>query len=1201
MSMRRMIIILLGVCGTISAQGWIQLSNTTLLGSGSATSPCVPDHWNNGVTGPYGTWPDVAFYSGGTPMGIVNGCSTHLFKYDGGTVDTKRNRLLLWGGGHDGNLDNSVYSVDLSTISQSVATCGGVTCEITSNGTYSPGAATTGTITRLNDPSFPASSQVGGGIYQPWGCPEIANPDTSPVSLQSYQGLVYLPKHDMMFLVGNADHCAQATNTPYTWLANLTKLGVSGAGNPWILANNNPPTDTGTGRFCTLYPPATTDTSGHEKVVCISGNSYLSIYDVDADLASSGSGWTYNALGNSNPGCSVANCGLPNIGGSSIVLDPKRRLIYDVGPYYLGTGTYLYSIKIDAPFTVTPLIDSGTSTDVTAGTCDTWASTFAGPGAQYDPSLDRIVGLYPLTGSTNALVIFDPATLTCVVQPQLGGNGPGAQAYGTNNGIYTQFSYVPGLNEYVWIAGSSVNAYTFALNTTPTYGLGSSTLTCVDRDGDGYGVGPGCTGPDADDEDASVHTMAQACNKWNATTCGSQPTNAQILTVLQHLGYNPANVWYIATTGNDGTGAVNTPASPFALCCASGHANPAPGDAVLWRGGTYTGTLVELATGSAGKPIIYMSYPGELATFTGGASDGFDFTESQTYMVIDGFKISGSGAANACVHAGENTNIVMRHLETGGCADWGIDIQGNSPGISGCPSANGCQPLNDMTVEDSVLYNSGQQHGLYYSCHDTAVCANIFTRRSIAYGNPWNGFHHTGQFSNAVYEQLFTYNNGLSGYSWQNGTSNSYLLDSVDLNSEQGMDITFYNGTGSPCGTMASDVCVNAQNNNVLQNLTFYQTGSLPTGGGNGGTAAVIMGRQASACSTTACTTQTMTGNVFRNIVAVTNNTNGNATTLTYPPFQFPDSTGVTFLPHTTFQNINGFDLANSGIVVGYGGGSSGFGYAPYNCSTLASVAASVSGCQNANPQFVASNTSWWSSLANFNLRLQSSSPSAGAGVAGSGYTFDLAGTILPGSAPSEGAYQTAACNITPTSIGPYTVGQAVSQTFTANNCSSGTWASSGSFPPGLSLNTSTGVLSGTVTGSSGSPYSATVTYSTASDPLTVTVNAQPVISTACPLPSGTQGSAYSDTLTASSAGTAPDTWSISGGTGLPPGLSLSGAAISGTPTASGTFTFNVALQDSNGVAATNSPLSCSLTINPSVVPRAVRAGEAAGSGRAVR
>lgn len=66
---------------------------------------------------------------------------------------------------------------------------------------------------------------------------------------------------------------------------------------------------------------------------------------------------------------------------------------------------------------------------------------------------------------------------------------------------------------------------------------------------------------------------------------------------------------------------------------------------------------------------------------------------------------------------------------------------------------------------------------------------------------------------------------------------------------------------------------------------------------------------------------------------------------------------------------------------------------------------------------------------------------------------------------------------------------------------------------------------------------------------------------TTASLTDAVQGTAYSKTLSASG-GTAPYTWSLSSGT-LPAGVSISGAVISGTPTATGTSTFSVKVEDS--------------------------------------
>src|SRR3989442_15289757 len=75
-------------------------------------------------------------------------------------------------------------------------------------------------------------------------------------------------------------------------------------------------------------------------------------------------------------------------------------------------------------------------------------------------------------------------------------------------------------------------------------------------------------------------------------------------------------------------------------------------------------------------------------------------------------------------------------------------------------------------------------------------------------------------------------------------------------------------------------------------------------------------------------------------------------------------------------------------------------------------------------------------------------------------------------------------------------------------------------------------------------------------------VQPPPVITTASPLPKGTAGVPYSQTLVATG-GAAPFAWSVILES-LPPGLTLSAAGlISGTPTIPGTAIFNVQIIDS--------------------------------------
>lgn len=97
----------------------------------------------------------------------------------------------------------------------------------------------------------------------------------------------------------------------------------------------------------------------------------------------------------------------------------------------------------------------------------------------------------------------------------------------------------------------------------------------------------------------------------------------------------------------------------------------------------------------------------------------------------------------------------------------------------------------------------------------------------------------------------------------------------------------------------------------------------------------------------------------------------------------------------------------------------------------------------------------------------------------------------------------------------------------------------------------------------------------------TLTVVAPLTIITTSPLTAGTVGTAYSATLVATG-GATPYVWSLLSGK-LPKGLKLSssGGTISGTPHASGTFSFTILVHDSS-----SPPMTATATFSLTIAPR---------------
>src|SRR5690349_5462252 len=84
----------------LHAQGWQDLPNTKML------SVCPPNNFQ-----PAG---------GGMPAyNFTNECHYVIDGWNGAVADTRRNRLLIWGGGHVAYHGNEIYALDLVAPSSS--------------------------------------------------------------------------------------------------------------------------------------------------------------------------------------------------------------------------------------------------------------------------------------------------------------------------------------------------------------------------------------------------------------------------------------------------------------------------------------------------------------------------------------------------------------------------------------------------------------------------------------------------------------------------------------------------------------------------------------------------------------------------------------------------------------------------------------------------------------------------------------------------------------------------------------------------------------------------------------------------------------------------------------------------------------------------------------------------------------------------
>jgi uncharacterized protein YhjY with autotransporter beta-barrel domain len=197
-------------------------------------------------------------------------------------------------------------------------------------------------------------------------------------------------------------------------------------------------------------------------------------------------------------------------------------------------------------------------------------------------------------------------------------------------------------------------------------------------------------------------------------------------------------------------------------------------------------------------------------------------------------------------------------------------------------------------------------------------------------------------------------------------------------------------------------------------------------------------------------------------------------------------------------------------------------------------------------------------------------------------FTFDVTATDSTGGTPGTVTATYSLTVLVPTlSLSPETVqGATAGVTYTQTFVATGGVApyqytlSAGTLPAGLTLDTATGQLAGTPTQAGSFDFSVTATDSTAGTAATtvraytLAVSAPVIVVDPDTLPTALQSVEYTQALSARG-GTAPYTFTLDAGT-LPTGMTLSAeGALSGTPSATGSFEVSIRATDALGFSGT--------------------------------
>ena len=180
-----------------------------------------------------------------------------ILAWSGGAFDSQRNRLLVWGGGHNDYSGNGVYAFDVDTLSWER-----VTLPSLPNQNPSQAAIDAGVPCALN---------------QSWTCLSAdVNPDQTPASRHTYDSINYLPGSDRLFGTGGS-RWADGAISSLTWTLDLEQTNGQATGDgAWIQGSQDLPEPNWSYGFYSAYDPAS-------ESVYFSGANHLLNYDPSSE------------------------------------------------------------------------------------------------------------------------------------------------------------------------------------------------------------------------------------------------------------------------------------------------------------------------------------------------------------------------------------------------------------------------------------------------------------------------------------------------------------------------------------------------------------------------------------------------------------------------------------------------------------------------------------------------------------------------------------------------------------------------------------------------------------------------------------------------------------------------------------------------------------------------------------------------------
>jgi len=200
-----------GPLGLNTAPGWVKIPGTTLNGGSENHTPCPPNGFRS-WTMSSGDW--------------TANCHNVFLDPSGGIMDWPRNRMCIWGGGHNDYGGNEIYCLQLALAGKDI------------NGhPFVAGANTYGPLVRMDNPGPPNTSAIVAAETLPAATslpqagfgPGNAFPDptrATPNARHLYDGVEFLPSLDLEVIVnGNLNATGGSGN--HTWKLGLSSLNYA--------------------------------------------------------------------------------------------------------------------------------------------------------------------------------------------------------------------------------------------------------------------------------------------------------------------------------------------------------------------------------------------------------------------------------------------------------------------------------------------------------------------------------------------------------------------------------------------------------------------------------------------------------------------------------------------------------------------------------------------------------------------------------------------------------------------------------------------------------------------------------------------------------------------------------------------------------------------------------------------------------------